>query len=179
MIYELPVGQGRKFGSGMSGVADAVLGGWQVSTIIRFASGNPIGLRAPNTLGPFGFGVQRPIISDYKDLEVSSRTPERWFNIDAVSAPGKFEIGSAPRYLPNIRIDGTTNADIALMKNFYIRELIRIQFRAEAFNLANTPQFGMPSTGAQATVGSGAFGTVRDTFVNDARSLQFGLKVYF
>ena len=179
MIYELPVGQGRKFGSGMSGVADAVLGGWQVSAIVRLASGNPIGLRAPNTLGPLGFGVQRPIISNYKDLEVSNRTPERWFNIDAVSAPGKFEIGSAPRYLPNIRIDGTTNADIAIMKNFYVGELLRVQFRAEAFNLANTPQFGMPSTGAQATVGSGAFGTVRDTFVNDARSLQFGLKVYF
>ncbi len=179
MIYELPVGQGRKFGSGMSGVADAVLGGWQVSAIVRLASGNPIGLRAPNTLGPFGFGVQRPIISNYKDLEVANRTPERWFNIDAVSAPGKFEIGSAPRYLPNIRIDGTTNADIAIMKNFYVGELLRVQFRAEAFNLANTPQFGMPSTGAQATVGSGAFGTVRDTFVNDARSLQFGLKVYF
>ncbi|MDE0103510.1 MAG: carboxypeptidase regulatory-like domain-containing protein [Bryobacterales bacterium] len=179
MIYELPVGQGRQFGSGMSGVADAVLGGWQVSAIVRFASGNPIGLRAPNTLGPFGFGVQRPIISDYNDLKVANRTPERWFNIDAVSAPGKFEIGSAPRYLPNIRIDGTTNADIALMKNFYVGELLRVQFRAEAFNLANTPQFGLRSTGAEATVGSGAFGTVRDTFVNDARSLQFGLKVYF
>ena len=179
MIYEVPVGEGRKFGSGMSGVADAVLGGWQVSAIIRFASGNPIGLRAPNTLGPYGFAVQRPIISDYKDLEVSSRTPERWFNIDAVSAPGKFQIGTAPRYLPNIRIDGTTNADVALMKDFLVGDALRVQFRAEAFNLANTPQFGMPSTGAQATVGSGAFGTVRDTFVNDARSLQFGLKVYF
>ena len=179
LIYELPVGQGRRFGSGMSGVANAILGGWQVSGIVRFAAGNPIGLRAPNTLGPFGFGVQRPNITNYKDLDVSTRTPERWFNIDAVSAPGKFEIGSSPRYLSNIRIDGTTNADVALMKNFNIGEALRIQFRAEAFNLANTPQFGLRSTGPEATVGSGAFGAIRDTFVNDARSLQFGLKVYF
>ena len=73
--------------------------------------------------------------------------------------PGKFEIGSAPRYLPNIRIDGTTNADIALMKNFQVREAVRIQFRAEAFNLANTPQFGMPSTGGP---GDGWLGCVRN-----------------
>ena len=178
LIYEVPVGQGRKFGSGLSGVANAVLGGWQVSGIIRFVAGNPIGLRAPNSPGPFGFAVQRPNITNCKDLDVSTRTPERWFNIDAVSVPGKFEIGSSPRYLSNIRIHGTTNADVALMKNFNTRESLRSQFRAEAFNLANTPQFGLRSTGPEATVGSVAFGAIRDTFVNDARSLQFGLKLY-
>ena len=72
-----------------------------------------------------------------------------------------------------------SKARIALVKNLFLRESIRIKFRAEAIGLGNTLQFGMPSTGAQATVGSGEFRTVRDTFVNDARSLQFGLKVYF
>ncbi len=179
LIYELPVGKGKKFGSGMSAVPQAVLGGWQVSGVIRIASGTPITFFAPNTLAAYGFAVQRPNISNVKNLKVANRTPDQWWNTSVVTAPGKFEIGNAPRFLPNVRIDTMKNADMALLKNFSVKDRIKAQFRAEAFNLTNTPLFGVPPGGPQVTLGSGAFGTVTQTFITGSRQIQLGLKINF
>lgn len=180
LVYELPVGKGKAFGSGMSGISQAALGGWQVSGMIRFASGTPVTFFAPNTLAAYGVAVQRPNISNMRDLALPNRSPEHWWNVNAVSAPGTFQIGNAPRFLPNVRIDNMKNADVALMKNFAFRtDRIRAQFRAEAFNVTNTPLFGIPPGGPQVTYGSGAFGTVTQTFVTGSRQIQLGLKLNF
>ncbi|MEX2261251.1 MAG: carboxypeptidase regulatory-like domain-containing protein [Bryobacteraceae bacterium] len=175
LVYELPVGRGRKIGADLPKVADALLGGWQVSTIVRFASGLPLQLTAPNNLGPFGFGVQRPNIGNLKDLNVSNRTPDRWFNADALSAPGAFELGSAPRWIPNLRFGRTKHADLAVMKNFRWGERMRIQFRGEFFNLTNTPQFGRANT----TLGNPVIGQVTGTTNVGPRNTQLGVRIQF
>ncbi len=175
LVYELPVGKGRKFGSDMHPVANAVIGGWQVSTIVRFSSGLPLGFTAPNTLTNYGFQVQRPNVTDLNAAAVENPTPDRWFNTAAFSAPGQFEIGNAPRWVPNIRFGPTKHADFAILKNFRWGESIKAQFRGEMFNFTNTPQFGRANT----TFGSGDFGRVTGTTNVGPRNIQLGLRVQF
>jgi hypothetical protein len=175
MVYELPVGKGKKYASAMNPVAEAMLGGWQVSGALRLSSGLPLGFTAPNTLGAYGFSVQRPNVADLKTAAVDGLTPDRWFNTAAFTAPGTYEIGNSPRWIPNIRFGPTRHADIAILKNFRWAERWKAQFRAEMFNMTNTPQFARANT----TVGSGDFGKVTGTTNVGPRNIQLGLRIEF
>jgi hypothetical protein len=175
MVYQLPVGRGKKFGAGLPGAVDAIVGGWQVSSVIRFGSGLPLGVTAPNTLSAYGFPVQRPDIADLKQLEVPERTPARWFNTAAFRAPAPYTIGNSPRWFPNLRFGEAKHADVAIMKNFIIRERWKAQLRGEFFNITNTPQFGRADT----NIASGSFGSVGGTTNVGPRNVQLSLKVSF
>lgn len=175
LVYELPVGKGRKFGSDLHPIANAVIGGWQVSTIVRFSSGLPLSFTAPNTLTNYGYQVQRPNVSDFNLAAVDNPTPDRWFNTAAFTAPGQFEIGNAPRWIPTIRHGPTRHADLAILKNFRWGEAIKAQLRGEMFNVTNTPQFGRANT----TFGSGEFGRVSGTTNVGPRNIQLGLRIQF
>jgi hypothetical protein len=175
LVYELPVGKGRKFGSDMHPIANAVIGGWQVSTIVRFSSGLPLSFTAPNTLSNYGYQVQRPNVTDLNAAAVDNPTPDRWFNTTAFSQPGQYEIGNAPRWVPNIRFGPTRHADLAILKNFRWGESLKAQLRGEMFNVTNTPQFGRANT----TFGSGEFGRVTSTTNVGPRNIQLGLRIQF
>jgi hypothetical protein len=175
LVYELPVGKGRKFGADMHPVANAIVGGWQVSSIVRFGSGLPLGFTSPNTLGNYGVQVQRPNVADLKTASVENPTPDRWFNTAAFTAPSTYQMGNAPRWIPNIRFGPTNHADLAILKNFRFMESIKAQFRAEMFNFTNTPQFGRAST----TVNDPNFGKVTGTTNIGARNVQLGLRLQF
>jgi hypothetical protein len=173
LVWQVPVGKGKKFGANMPKLADAVVGGWEISGIIRIASGLPLQFTSPNTLSNFGFLVDRPNIVG--NVTVPNPTPNQWFNSAAFAAPGTYQIGDAPRWFGNLRFGPTRNSDMALIKNFYPAEHWRIQFRAEAFNISNTPQYGRPDT----TVGDGNFGIITGTTNVGPRALQFGLKIFY
>lgn len=175
LVYELPVGKGRKFGTNMPKAVEFVAGGWEVSSVVRFASGLPMRLEAPNTLATYGFSILNARVDDLRALNVSERTPTRWFNTSAATQPAPFTIGNAPRFAPNLRADGTHHADINIAKNFQVMERIRVQFRGEMYNFTNTPQFSPPGL----TVGNADFGQVNNTRFNDRRNIQLGLKVLF
>ena len=175
MVYELPVGKGRKFAADLHPVANAVLGGWQISSIVRFGSGLPLGFTTPNQLGNYGVQVQRPNVADLKTASVDSPTPDRWFNTAAFTQPANFTVGNAPRWIPNIRFGPTNHADLAILKNFRFLERFRAQFRVEMFNFTNTPQFARANT----TVGDGNFGRVSGTTNIGARNIQAGLRIQF
>ena len=175
LVYEVPVGKGRKYGSSMHPVVQAMVGGWEVSGIIRFSSGLPLRLVAPNGLSAYGFNILNARVANLKDLNVDQRVPERWFNTTAVTAPAPFTLGNAPRFSPNLRADGTHHADVNLAKNFQIKERLRAQLRGEFYNLTNTPQFSAPGL----TVGAADFGQVNGTRFNDRRNVQLGLKLLF
>jgi hypothetical protein len=178
-VYELPLGKGRAHGSSMSGLPQALLGGWQISGVLRLAVGTPVSLFAANTLAAYGFGAQRPNITSESALRLDNRTPEQWFNTDAATVPGTFEIGNSPRVLDAVRMDGINNIDVSLAKHFDLTERLNLQIRAEFFNITNTPVFGLPISGPQITAGSGSFGTVTNTFMTGPRQVQFGLKLSF
>jgi hypothetical protein len=175
LVYEMPIGKGRKFLSNMNPVANAIVGGWQVSSIIRFGSGLPLGFTAPNTLANYGFQVQRPNVADLKTAAVENPDPNRWFNTAAFTRPGQYELSSMPRWVPNIRFGPTNHADVAILKNFRFFERFKAQFRAEMFNLTNTPQFARANT----DISSPNFGVVTGTTNVGPRNVQMGLRVQF
>lgn len=175
LVYDIPVGKGRKFGGNMPAVANAVVGGWQVSSIVRFSSGLPLGFTAPNTLGNYGVQIQRPNVADLKTAAIDNPTPDRWFNTAAFTAPSTYVMGNAPRWIPNIRFGPTRHADIAILKNFRIMEAIKAQFRAEMFNSTNTPQFARANT----TFNDPNFGRVTGTTNVGPRNIQLGLRIQF
>ncbi len=175
LVYELPVGKGKKFMSDAHPVVNGILGGWQVSSIVRFSSGLPLGFTAPNTLTNYGFQVQRPNVADLNAIAVENPTPDRWFNQAGFTAPGTFEIGNMTRWAPNVRFGPTNHADLAILKNFRFRERIKAQFRGEMFNMTNTPQFGRANT----TFGNNNFGLVTGTTNVGPRNIQLGLRIQF
>jgi hypothetical protein len=174
-VYELPVGRGKPLGGQMNRILNAVVGGWQTSGIVRLSSGLPVRLTAPSLISQYGFGTQLPNVTSGSDVRLDNRTPERWFNIAAFSAPAPYTIGNSPRRLTELRADQQKNFDFSVAKNFRYAERVRIQFRAEAFNLTNTPQFSWPGT----DFGSNTFGVVSGTMNMGPRNVQFGLKVDF
>jgi hypothetical protein len=159
----------------MNRYTDAVVGGWQLSSIVRFSSGLPVRLTTPSTISQYGFGTQYPNVTKGSDVTVAHQTPEHWFNTAAFSAPAPYTIGNSPRRLNELRAGPQKNADIAVSKNFSVRDRARVEFRAEAFNLTNTPQFGWPDT----AFGSTTFGVVSGTMNVGPRNVQMGLKLDF
>jgi hypothetical protein len=107
---------------------------------------------------------------------VTDPTLERWFNTDAFSLPEPYTIGNVARTLPDVRSDGLFSIDFSLFKTFSITERTRLQFRAEAFNLTNTPTFDTPGRG----LNSATFGVVTATAFNPKpREFQFALRLEF
>ncbi len=176
LVWEVPVGKGKAIGGNIGRALDAIVGGWQVAGTIRFSGGVPINIRSPNTLGAFGFGVKRA--NAVASPKLDNPTPERWFNTEAFEAPGRFEQGTAPRYMNDLRQDGAANADVSLSKRFQFHERMSAQLRAEFFNLTNSPVFGVPIGGGPVTVTNGAFGRVVRT-IGAPRQVQLGLKLLF
>ena len=105
-------------------------------------------------------------------LPDDQRTLQRWFDTTAFATPAIYTYGNLGRntlYGP-----GRWNLDSSLFKDFHATERVTVQFRAEAFNLFNHPQFGQPN----ATVGTGTVGTITST-VGNPRQLQLALRVQF
>ena len=181
-IYELPVGRGKRFGANLHPVANAIIGGWQVSGIYKYDSGLPLTFTANNNTFSFG-GSQQPNVSDVDaagqgqaDFQGSgSKTINRWFNTSAFSQPPDFTFGNAPRWFGNIRTDHTNNFDFSLGKNWLVRERLRLQFRGEFFNAFNRVQFGRANT----NINSPGFGQVRGTVNTGPRNIQLGLRIVY
>ena len=170
-IYEIPVGKGKKIGSNMNAVANAVVGGWQLTGVSTFKSGIPIGVTgAANNTGSFG-GNQRPDLIG--DPTLQHQTIQEWFNTAAFGQPAPFTFGNAPRYMSNVRAPGLQQFDIGIQKWFYWREILKLQFRGEMFNAFNRANFYSPDAG----FGDASFGRISATY--PPRDIQFGLKLYW
>ncbi|MPZ20273.1 MAG: hypothetical protein GEV06_20505 [Luteitalea sp.] len=151
------------------GILRHLVGGWQINTITTIESGRPISLSAPVT-GP---GTRPNAVPD-AEAKLDDPTLERWFNTDAFALPEPFTFGDAPRTLPDVHSDGLFRIDLSLFKTFPIADRYRLQFRAEAFNLTNTPTFDTPGRSLTGTT----FGVVTATTMEGRpRELQFALRL--
>lgn len=174
--YELPFGKGKTIGNSWNRGADLVLGGWQVNGIFTKQAGYPLAIAtSPNTMNALG-GRQRP-----NSTGISAATSGRvqdllngYINADAFSAPAPFTYGNVSRTLPDVRGPGLTNLDFSLFKTFSLTEALRMQLRAEAFNVSNSPMFALPNQ----NFGVAAFGAITSTS-NNPRQLQFALRMFF
>jgi hypothetical protein len=192
-VYSLPFGRGKRFGSGMSPVANAFLGGWQLNGIWRFASGRPIHLELSGGNEIPTYGGRRPNLNGILKRDGN---PSHWVSddpdvgffanaLDVLSKPADYTIGNAPRLLSNLREPGVRNSDMSLFKEFAlssIREGMRLEYRLEAFNTFNRPQFCGPNSrvrfSSDGTEITNDFGKVTET-CGAPREVQMALKFYW
>jgi hypothetical protein len=198
VLYDLPFGKGKHFGSNWSGATNAVLGNWHLDLIERATSGFPLFVvDSKDESGTFfsynGNTLQRPNqVGDPNKAGLVAANPtctapsqihtlQNWFNPCAFEQAPSGELGTAARapvYGPRF-----VNTDFSVIKNFLLpfREGANLQFRAEFFNLFNHPQFylqGFGGTGEQDINTGSSFGVVNGT-VNNPRLVQFALRATF
>jgi len=172
-VGELPFGKGKTFGSSWNRIVDAVLGGWQANGILTLASGQPLVFAtAVNNSYTFGGGQHPDVVGD--PVLSSGKSIYKWFNTAAFAQPANFTSGTFARTYTGVRQDKSKNLDFSLFKNFHVRERFQIEFRAEAFNLTNTPVFSAPGT----TINGANFG-ISTGQSNVPRNVQLAAKVIF
>jgi hypothetical protein len=175
-LYEFPVGKGKRFSTG-NGVVDYIVGNWQINNIFQAHSGSPFtcldGNDVSNT-GSLGFFA-------YEHCNVvASPAPKlagTWFNTNAYAAPAFGTYGNAGR--DSLRGPAFWDLDTSVFRQFPVGEGRRFEFRAEAFNLANHVNLGLPD----GTITDGAsFGTISGTAYSNSflnRQLQIAVKFIF
>ena len=176
-LYELPFGRGRKFGSNMHPVADAIAGGWQLNGIYTFRTGLPVtaSLAAGLVSSTVNTGgASRPDQIGNAELPKDQRTLDRYFDTSVFVSPAvnSFRFGNAGRN--TIRGPSLSGLDFSVFKVFRFGERFQLQTRGEFFNLPNHPNWGQPN----AQVGNAAIGTIRSLATN-MRQTQLGLKLLF
>jgi len=177
-VYQLPFGHGMQFGSHWNPILDAFAGGWQLNGTWSFLSGYPLQPSLANGVSLPTYGPQRPNLTGRPTRNKGSDWMVNYIsNPQVFSAPNNFAIGTAPRTLPWVRTQGTNSANLSVSKSFVlskIREGMQLQYRLDAFNALNHPEFGAPNM----QLNSGAFGNVSSQ-ANSPRQVQMALRVTY
>ena len=167
--YELPFGHGKHFLGGANHLVDAFVGGWRFNDITVIQNGGPLAITQTSNLTSYGNSTQRPTFIPGIN-PCKSGSPEgrilQYFNPYAFTATapptagGGLPYGNVPRSIPCYG-PGYINSDLSLNKQFRVTERVGIEFRAEALNAFNTPQFSTPglSIGNYSTTPSTVNGT--------------------
>ncbi len=166
--YELPFGAGKHWFSG-GGFTSLAFGGWQVQGIASALTGMPF-----TPTGPFvcscGSYIPQWVIAVKPGFgKLSNPTPNLWYDPSAFTLPAIGFQGTAGRNV--IEGPGRTSLDVSMFKVFSISERVKLQFRAEFFNVANHPSFGFPD----ANIKNVTAGVISSAY--DGRSIQFGLRL--
>jgi hypothetical protein len=191
-VYDLPFGKGQKYLA--KGPASWIIGNWRISTINLYASGIPVNITSSYTLpiyAPGDSGSTRlpPYITSYSGWQPSysgkfDPQTDRFF-VPYGTGPFPLQgsgtslnsIGNDTRFNPKLRLFPNLTENMSITRTFPIHEKIRMEFRAEAFNVFNRVRFGTGSTQLQ----SQTFGvlTGAGSQINTPRNLQLALKLYF
>jgi Carboxypeptidase regulatory-like domain/TonB dependent receptor-like, beta-barrel len=180
-IWELPIGRGRHFLSGNSGIANSLLGNWQLNGITTFSTGQfhtvSLGYDYLN-IGAFSTSVPNKIGPTF----APNRSINNWIPASSFALPGCPTIqpcatathieGNAGRN--GIPMPGINNFDFSIFKTFKITESLSSEFRAEFFNGFNHTQFGNPDL----SLSDSTFGTI-SSLMHTPREIQFALKLMF
>jgi len=176
LIYQLPFGKGKHFGSSWNGAVNQILGGWEVTMIEKATSGFPVFIVDSNNQSGVNFqnngnSLNRP--NQTCDSMAAPTTLGQFFKTSCFSIPLPGELGNAGR--TPVSGPGFVNTDFSAIKHFLLpREGMRLDFRSEFFNLFNHAQFGQPG----GDINSATFGVINTT-VGNPRVIQFALKLAF
>jgi hypothetical protein len=196
-IYELPFGHGKRFFGGVNGLAEQIVGGWQVANIVSVSTGNWYTVldadgNFANADGGAGGVSQRPDVVSNPTVAgpvaanpgcaapTKIRTPTAWFNTCAFVDPAEGSFGDVGRN--TIESPGYTTWDFSIFKTFRTSERTNLEFRSEFFNVLNHTNFlfadSGPQNGNNATIlGTSQFGSL--TAARPPRQIQFALKFSF
>lgn len=176
--WELPFGKKQRFLSGVSGVADKIVSGWQVNGITTFQSGQQVNV---------GHGGLGPIAGSFVNARANRvgpgncdecrknirKTPNMrpYFRLEDFRIPDARTFGNAGR---NILVaPGVNNWDFSVFKTTHVNERLNVQFRVEFFNFFNHAQFGVPVTG----IANPNYGRILSA--REPRDIQFGLRFHY
>jgi hypothetical protein len=168
IVYELP------FLKGATGAKRTLLGGWSIGSIITLMGGTPA---TPGVQGASRSNINdlnhldRPDVVSGQDVNPANQDPSLWWNPAALVANQPLAFGDAGKGI--LRIPGRAQWDFSAYKSFQFGEKYSAQFRFEAFNFTNTPQFGAPNT----RVGNRNYGIISSA--GTPRNLQLGIKFIF
>lgn len=169
-VYQLPFGKGRPFLK--KHPLRHLAGGWSVGSVMLLQSGPPITVQTQtNTTYAYSAGPQRADVLRNPNLPASERTVARWFDTEAFAQPEPYTFGN--QGVGVLRGDGVINLNGSLIRSFNIAERKTLHFRAEMFNAANHPNFGLPG---RVFEGAG-FGVISSA--RAARQVQFGLRLTY
>lgn len=176
LIYELPFGKGKTYGSSWNGAVNTMLGNWEINVIEKALSGFPVFVvdSANNSGVNFqnnGNSLNRPN-QTCSNPQSGPGTLAEFFNVSCFQAAPANELGNASR--TPVSGPDFVNTDLSIIKHFPVKESLRIDFRAEFFNLFNHAQFGTPVADIEAA----NFGAITST-VNNPRVIQFAIKAAF
>ena len=166
--YDLPFGKGRKHLT--SGVGSVVFGGWQLASITQLRSGTPYSVTFSSTQ-PGWIANRADVVS--KDFYPTNQSIAGWFNPASFAIPQVYTFGNSARNM--LWGPGQVIVDMSVLKDIAIYERIKLQFRAEAFNLPNHPSFSNPAANISVPT---TVGKITSTSVA-SRAIQFGLKLLF
>jgi len=172
VLYELPFGSGKSFLSD-GRILNMFVGGWQIGSILTLSDGTPI------NVGQIGDPLQigTPNVPDATGISPipANRSPDQFWNIAAFNATDPsllYRYGNTGRNL--LTTPGLKQWDFSLMKETQIREGHRVEFRFEAFNMPNHPNYLAPAIDVRQPA---TFGKI--TAARTMRELQFGVKYNF
>lgn len=161
-VWELPFGRGRHWLSSASGVLQGFLGGWRISSIVSYETGELL------TFGQMEWNGEDPRLDE--------PTPQRWFRTEVFSKAQPYTPRRNPRDFPGLRGPGYFNWDGAVSKSFQLTERWRLEFRLEAYNVVNNLTWANPNT----DVLSPLFGkTTTPRAYTFGRQVQYSLRLEF
>ncbi|HXN22771.1 MAG TPA: carboxypeptidase regulatory-like domain-containing protein [Candidatus Dormibacteraeota bacterium] len=172
-IYQLPWGKGRPLASSLTGIPNAIIGGWSFEGIGTFRTGNYF--TPTDIVDNSNAGGSRPNVIGNPNNQSHSGTGSKvakWFDTSAFQRAPQFTFGNAGAGF--IKGPGYASFDLAMQKRFPIKEKAGLQFRVEFFNAFNHTNLGSPVT----AFGAANFGTIT-TIVGTPRDIQFGLRLDF
>ncbi len=204
--WELPFGHGRTYMANSSRLLDTLVGGWATSLVFRAQTGEPFTVGTANFSGaggatahairvadPFSTHLTPPVGGGATTCPTKVRTTAHWYNPCAFVNPvpgnlipvGQVVTGAAAlQYLGGVRNNwyapGYERVDMSLFKSFPIFREQTLQFRADAFNVLNTPAYGYPADASDGDNGGQITGPrFFQNFTPDSRFFQFALKYIF
>lgn len=186
-VYQLPFGQGKKFGNSANRLVDAFIGGWQWSGLNRWTSGLPFSIFAPGWATNWqeeSAGVVTGKVKLHKHIDTNG-SPQIFDDPDAINSG--VTNGGSPVRLPypgeagernNFRGDGIFNIDSGLTKSWKIVEGQNLKFAWEVFNVTNSVRFDTNPLTLNGGLTSGTLGVYSAT-LSQPRKMQFSLRYSF
>jgi hypothetical protein len=173
--WDIPFGKGKTWGSNLNKFADTLLGNWSMDGIWTLNSSiGPFTLRDNTCEGQWWTCLASVVPGKSSNAAPpNGRNPNEWFNtanIVHTAAMSYGNIGLQSMLGPPQRV-----MNLALTKTFDLTERFKLQFRGEAFNMANTPQYGYPDNNRQ----DSTFGQITSTLPGSYRVFQFSLHLLF
>ncbi len=189
-VYDLPIGKGKALLGNMPKLLEGVFGNWKVSGIHTYVSGTPLWISCgqnffgggSNARCSFAYGAttgQIPLVNpawtwSHDNIGTTAMGRIPYLNPKAFVLPANMTYGDTPRQMSYLRRPWTVNEDIAILKDFVIREKLNLEIRASASNMPNRVVFGGPNT----TQSSADFGRITGQG-NSPRTVQLGALATF